>query len=63
MAKVTVREIIEMLAKCNWDDECTCAKKGVKEILVAGEQHKASRKITGVCQFSQGTQIVFDEDS
>lgn len=63
-AKVTVREIIEMLAKCDWDSECTCAEKGTKEILVADEQHKAGCKITGVSQSTTfGTQIVFDEDS
>jgi len=63
-AKVTVREIIEMLAKCDWDSECTCAEQGTKEVLVLDEQHKAGRKIIGVSQSTKvGTQIVFDGDS
>jgi hypothetical protein len=60
MEKVTVRRIIEMLAKCDWDSECTCAAEGTKAVLVAAEQHKAGRKITGVSESTiSGTQIVF----
>jgi len=60
MEKVTVREVIEMLAKCDWDSECTCADEGTKAILVMDEQHKAGRKITGVSESTKfGTQIVF----
>jgi len=60
MEKITVRTIIEMLAKCDWDSECTCVGEGTKAVVAASEQHKASHKITRVSESTAfGTQIVF----
>ena len=37
MKKITVRKIIEMLTKCNGDDECTCISKAVNEKIREGK--------------------------
>ena len=64
---VTVREIIEMLAKCDWDSECSCVnketKEEIKQVLGSDKQHKANLRITGISQSTNaGTQIEFFEE-
>lgn len=63
MEKVTVRELIEMLAKCNWDDEVTCITKYVGEEAEASlDIEHFKHKIVGVSRITgNGVQIVFDE--
>jgi len=63
--KVTVREVIEMLAKCDWDSEVTCINEIINDNhnLSKADTKKLSHKITKISQQSViGTQIVFKDD-
>jgi len=60
---MVVREMIEMLAKCNWDSEISCANADALAILTDDEQKKANYRITAVSQSTRtGVQIIFQDD-
>lgn len=61
--KVTVGEVIKMLSKCNWDDECTVIDDGTNESIQSTyDRQHFSHKIIGITQNTQiGTQIIIAE--
>ena len=63
--KVTVREIIEMLSKCDWDDECTCITKHTnEEANTSLDIEHFKHSIIGISQTAgAGTHIIFDEQN
>lgn len=64
MEKVTVREIIEMLAKGDWDSEVTVITEAQSKDKGWLHSQYIGRKITAISRSTQnGTQIVIqDED-
>ena len=61
--RVTVRDLIELLAKCDWDSEVTCISNYYSEVQDRVYNPKElRRKITAVSHNStHGTQILFEE--
>ena len=60
MEKVTVRELIEMLANCDWNSEVTCIDQYANED-VESVRKRCSHGIRAVSQSTTtGTQIVFE---
>ncbi len=61
MEKITIRELVERLAKCNWDDEVTCISLANESAENIRQLEQRSCKIVGVSQIvGIGTQIIFD---
>lgn len=62
MEPVIVRELVERLAKCNWDDEVTCVSLANESAENIRQLEQRSYKIVGVSQVvGIGTQIIFDD--
>jgi len=58
MKVMKVRELIEMLAKCNWDDKVTV----ITEFENTLNNPKQQKKITAIAQSTQnGVELVFQE--
>lgn len=56
-----IRELIETLAKCDWDSQVFCASNLDNMVLSDKEQKKNRRRITGISQSTiTGTQILFE---
>lgn len=59
--RVTVRELIELLAKCDWDSEVTCISNCISSLQFKSRTKNLRKKITAVSyNAQQGTQILFE---
>ena len=67
MEKITVRILIEMLAKCDWDNEVLCVSTKVMDRLekaktknYAAELYRDSQKIKGLAFADKHLQIMYE---
>ena len=62
--KVTVRDLIELLAKSDWDSEVTCVNEHFSKLFHKPHTRKClQHKIVSISQYSQyGTEIVFADN-